>query len=133
METIKELLARIHKMPEQEFTEFLLTKIKVNHKDEFAFWLNSDELKMPDGYISSEYQMEIDPINNWINVDDKVPELYEPAIFIVVNDDPFYHNRMLGGTYQGEYDGCHNFATPGIGFTAKYWQRMPEPPKSHTL
>lgn len=75
------------------------------------------------GYADALMDME-DP---WIDVNEKLPELYQSVAF-VVNNSRDHNGKVYGGSYTGSNRCPNEFSTPGIGFSASHWTPLPEPP-----
>lgn len=79
---------------------------------------------------------ELEDQQRWIDADIQPPEQYQDCAFIVIDKKPDgegdYHGRILGGAYQGNKHGYHEFTTPGHGWTATFWQPLPKSPLPST-
>jgi hypothetical protein len=85
--------------------------------------------------IEKAAQKELDTLSPslpWLNVEQNKPEQYQDVIFIVESDNDFYNGRILGGRYQGNQYGYHDFSVPGHEFSAKLWQPSPKKPGQST-
>lgn len=61
----------------------------------------------------------------WISVDERLPDEGQPVLFIVNSGDDLYDGRMLGGVFR-TIAGMPGFSTPGVTYGASHW--MPSPP-----
>lgn len=71
----------------------------------------------------------LDESSDWIDADVQAPQLMQDVAFIVESKNPMYNGRLLGGRYQGNQYGYHEFSVPGMSFSAKLWQPLPSTPQ----
>lgn len=67
----------------------------------------------------------------WIDVNEKLPELYQSVAF-VVNNSSDHNGKVYGGSYTGSNRFPNEFSTPGIGFSASHWMPLPAPPNAES-
>lgn len=67
--------------------------------------------------------------DDWIDADITPPAEKQDCAFIVINEHNLSINgRVLGGRYMGKPYGVHEFAVPGHGYYARFWQPLPSKP-----
>ena len=82
-----------------------------------------------EGLTIEELENDLDNLNNWISVEDKLPE-NDDDVLISINDD--YTKKdisSLGNFADSEWliNGCNENTIAGI--TVTHWQPLPQPPK----
>ncbi len=110
------------KQPDNTLTYYILLSDKVNSILSAALtYLSLDELKSLRDRLNSR----LPPAEVWYNTDEKQPLPQQPVLFVVESSDPNYNGKQYGGKYIGFNYGYHEFALPGISFSAKIWRPMP--------
>lgn len=68
------------------------------------------------------------PSQEWISVNDRLPDDGQTVAFVVKDRSDSYLNGMvLGGKYIGGAMPC--FSVPGMGCMASHWKPLPPPPR----
>lgn len=78
--------------------------------------------------FAKEYAVEAEPDNDWISVDDRLPEAIYDCLVWYSCDTPFGKSKSVDITYCSRGDWCTKHLN-GDNIVVLYWLPLPEPPK----